>query len=96
MSVDTGITSSTSQVLVLTVRNMEVGLGVTVFLSKTKVNYVDLVTTLANSHQEIVRLDVTVDERLGVDVLDARDELVCQEQNSLQREFAVAEIEQIL
>ena len=77
MSIDTGITCSASQVLVLTVWNMEVGLGVTVLLGKTKVDDIDLVATLANPHQEVVGLDITVDERLGVDVLDTRDELIC-------------------
>ena len=31
-----------------------------------------------------------------MDVLDTRDELICQEQDSLQRELPVAEVEQIL
>lgn len=96
VSVDTGITGSTSQVLVLTVRDMEVSLGVTVLLGETKVDHVDLIATFANAHQKVVRLDITVDEGLGVDVLDARNELVCQEKNSLQGEFAVAEVEEIL
>lgn len=37
-----------------------------------------------------------MDERLGVDVLDARDELVGEQQDSLQGELAVAEVEEIL
>lgn len=37
-------------------------LGVTVLLGQTKVDNVDLVTTLANAHEEVVGLDVTVDE----------------------------------
>lgn len=96
MSVDGGITSGTRQVLVLSVWDVEVRLRVTVFLRQTKVDDIDLVTTLADAHQEIVRLDITVNERLGVDVLDARNELVGQKQDSLQGEFAVAEVEEIL
>lgn len=96
VSVDTGITSGTSEVLVLTVGDVEVGLGVTVFLGQTKVNDIDLVSTLANTHQEIVGLDITVDEGFGMDVLDARYELVGQEKHGLQREFAVTEVEKIL
>jgi hypothetical protein len=96
MSVDTGVASGTSQVLVLTVWNMEMSLGVTVFLRKTEVDNVDLVTTLPNAHQEVVRFDVTVDEGLGMDVLDARDQLIREEKDSLQGEFAVAEVEEIL
>jgi hypothetical protein len=75
---------------------MEVGLGVAVLLSKTEIDDIDLVATLSDAHEEVVRLDVAVDERLGVDVLDAGDELVGQEKNSLQRELAVAEVEQVL
>ena len=73
MGVDGGVTSGTSQVLVLSVGNVEVGLRVPVLLGETKIDDIDLVAALADSHQEVVRLDVTVDEVTGVDVLDARD-----------------------
>ena len=96
MGVDTSVSCSTRQVLVLTVWDMEVGLRVTVLLSKTKVDNVDLVATLANAHQEIVWLDITMDEGLGVDVLDPGDELIREQQHRLQREFAVAEVEEVL
>lgn len=96
MGVDTGITGSTSQVLIFTVRDVEVSLRVAVLLGETKVDHIDLVSTLANSHEEVVGLDITVDEGLGMDVLDAGDELVSQEEDSLQRKFTVAEVEQIL
>lgn len=75
---------------------MEVRLGVTVLLGKTKVDHVDLVSTLADAHQEVVGLDVAVNERLGVDVLDAGDELVRQQKDGLERELPVAEVEEIL
>ena len=96
MSVDTGITGGTSQVLVLTVRNVEVSLGVAVLLGETKVDDIDLVSALANAHEEVVGLDITVDKRLCVDVLDAGDELVGKQQDRLERELAVAEVEEIL
>lgn len=50
VSVDTGITGSSSKVLVLTIGNVEVSLGVTVFLCKTEINYVDLIATLTDTH----------------------------------------------
>lgn len=84
MSVNRGITSSTRQVLVLTVRNVEVSLWVTVLLGQTEINDIDLVATLANAHQEVVRLDITVDEGFGVDVLNAGDELIGEEEDGLQ------------
>jgi len=96
VGVDRSITGGTSQVLVLTVWDVEVSLWVTVLLGQTEINDIDLVTTLTNAHQEVVGLDITVDEGLGVDVLDAGDELIGQEENGLQGELAVAEVEEIL
>jgi len=75
---------------------MEVGLGVTVFLSQTKINDVDLISTLANAHQKVVGLDITVDERFGVNVLNTRNKLIGKKQDRLQREFPIAEVEQVL
>jgi hypothetical protein len=75
---------------------VEVSLWVTVLLGQTEINDIDLVATLANTHQEVVRLDITVDEGLGVDVLNARDELIGKEEDGLQGELAVAEVEEIL
>jgi hypothetical protein len=96
VGVNGGITSSTGQVLVLTVWDMEVRLGVTVLLGQTEVNDVDLVAALADTHEEVVRLDITVDEGFGVDVLNARDELIGEEENGFQGELAIAEVEKIL
>lgn len=96
MGVDGGITGSTSQVLVLTVRDVEVSLGVPVLLGETKVDDIHLIAPLTNAHQEVVGLDISVDERLGVDVLDTGDELVGKEKDGLERELAVAEVEEIL
>lgn len=96
MGVDGGITSGTSQVLVLTVWDVEVSLWVSVLLGQTEINYIDLVATLTNTHEEVVRLDITMNEGLGVNVLDAGDELIGQEQDGLQGELAVAEVEEIL
>ena len=76
MSVDAGITCSSRQVLILTVWNMEVSLRVPIFLGQSEINHVDLVSTLSNAHEEIVRLNITVDEGLGMNVLNTRDELI--------------------
>lgn len=95
MGVDGGITGSASQVLVLSVWDVEVGLGITVLLGKTKIDNVDLVSTLPNAHKEVVGLDISVNERLGVDVLNTRNELISKEKDSLQGKFAVAEVEEV-
>lgn len=70
-------------------------LWVSVLLGQTKINNIDLISSLANAHQEVVWLDITVDEALCVDVLDSADELVCQKKDGLQGEFSVAEVEEI-
>ena len=95
MRVDTGVPSRSCQVLVFAVWNVEMRLRVAVFLCKTEIDYIDLVAAFTNTHQEVVWFDITMDEGFGVDVLDARDKLVGKKQDSLQGEFAVAEIEEI-
>lgn len=76
MSVDGSITGSSRQVLVLTVWDVEVRLWVTVLLCQSEVDDIDLISTLPNSHQEVVRLDITMNERFGVNVLDTGNELI--------------------
>ena len=73
MGVDGGVTSGTCEVLVLSVGNVKMGLRVSVLLGETKVDDIDLVAALPNTHQEVIRLDVTVDEVARVDVLDSGD-----------------------
>jgi hypothetical protein len=96
MGIDTSITSRAGQILVLAVRDVKVSLGVTVFLGETEIDDVDLIASLSDAHEKVIRLDVPMNERLGMDVLNPRDELICEEQHSLEREFAVAKVEKIL
>ena len=70
MSVDASISGRAGQVLVLPVGDVKVSLGVAVLLGETEVDDVDLVAALANTHQEVVGFDITVDEVAGVDVLN--------------------------
>ena len=49
---------STCQVLVLSGRYVEVGLGVTESLDRTKVDHIDLFTMLSNAHHKVIWLDV--------------------------------------
>lgn len=95
MGVDAGIAGSTSQVLVLSIRDVEMRFRVTILLGKTEVDDIDLITPLADAHEEVVRLDVSVDEGLGMDVLNTRDELIGEKEDRLQRELAVAEVEEV-
>lgn len=96
MGVNGSVTSGSGKVLVLPVRDVEVRLGVAVLLGQTEVDDVDLVSTLANAHEEVVGLDITVNEGLGVDVLDTRNQLVGEQEDGLERELSVAEVEEVL
>ena len=62
--VDACVACSASQVLVLPVGDVLVGACVTVLLCQPKVNDVDKVALLPETHEEVVRLYVTVDEVL--------------------------------
>lgn len=73
MRVDRRITSSASQVLVLTIRDVQVSLRVAIFLGQTEIDDVDLIATFTNTHQEVVGLDVTMDEVSGVNVFHSGD-----------------------
>ena len=96
MGVDGSVPSSTSQVLVLPVRNMQVSLGVSVFLGETEINHIDLIASFADTHEEIVGLDISVDKVSRVNVFDSRNELIGEKKDSLESELSVTEVEQIL
>jgi hypothetical protein len=65
------ITCRSRQILILSVRDMKVGLGIAILLGKTKVDGIDLITTFSNTHQEVVRLDVTMNEIFRMDIFNA-------------------------
>ncbi len=52
---------------------MLAGLGVTEFFGESKVDAVDQVGLFAKTNQEVVWLDITVNEVLGVNVLNTTD-----------------------
>ena len=71
MGVDAGVSGRASERLVLPVRDVLVGASVAILLGQPKVNDVDQIPLLPQAHQEVVRLHVTVDEVLGVNVLQS-------------------------
>lgn len=73
MCVDRGVACSASQVLVLAVGDVLVCASITIFLCQAEVDDVHQVALLAQSHQEVIRLHISVDEVLGVNVLNATD-----------------------
>lgn len=62
MSVDTSVSSSSSQVLVLSVRNVKMSLWISVLLCQSEINYVYLISTFTDSHQEVIRFNITMNE----------------------------------
>jgi len=72
------------------------GSVVSVLLGQPEVDEEQLVTVTADSHQEVVWLDVSVDEVFIMHVLDSADHLVSEHENSLHCKSSGAEVEEIL
>lgn len=71
MCIDAHISSSSSQTLVFSVRDVFLGLWVYVFFCQTKVYDVDGVLPFGarSAHQEVLRLHVSIDQASCVDKL---------------------------
>lgn len=97
MGVDAHVTSSTRQALPLAVGDVLLGLGVAPKLRHTKVNHMNNISGAGawEADKEVVGFNVTVDEVLFVDRLDARNHLAGGKADCLERETATAHVEQI-
>jgi hypothetical protein len=73
MGVDGCVPRRSGQVLIFPVRDVKMGFRVPEFLRETEIDDVDLITTFADSHEEVVGLDVPVNEVSRMDVLDTGD-----------------------
>lgn len=73
MGVDGGIAGGAGEVLILTVGDVLVCSGITVFLGQAEVDDVDQVALLTEPHQKVIGLYISVDEVLGVDVFNPTD-----------------------
>lgn len=73
MSVDGSVASCARQVFILPVGDVLVCSGIPVLLGQAEVNDVDQVALFAQTHQKVVRLHVSMDEVLGVDVFNSAD-----------------------
>ena len=73
MGVDGRVSRCAGEVLVLPIWDVQVGLRVPKLLREAEIDDVDLVSTLSNTHQEVIGLDITVNEVARMDVLDAGD-----------------------
>jgi len=69
---------------------------VPILLGQSEVDEEQLVTVTADSHEEVVWFNVSVDEVFVVDILDSADHLICKHEDSLHGESSRAEVEEIL
>ena len=59
-------------------------------LGEAKVNQMHIVASWANTNQEIVWLDITMNEATLVDKLNSLDQLISKEQHSFKRKLLTA------
>ena len=90
VGVDGGIARGSCQILAIAVRDMLASLRVTEPLGQTEINNVYVVLLLANSNEEVVRLDITMEEVPRMDELDSLEHLIGQHKHCFQGEFAFA------
>jgi hypothetical protein len=83
MSVYGGIPGCSSQVFTLLVRNV-LPVSLDVPFGQPKVNQKYFVSSFVESHTEIVRLNVSMDEVPVVDILNSGDHLIDQHEYSLE------------
>jgi len=62
MRINGSIPSCASQILAVTIRNMLASLGVPEALGKTEINNIDVVLLFADSDEEIVGFDISMQE----------------------------------
>lgn len=94
---ETRVTGCTSEMAILTVRDVMVCVGVEITLGETVVDDVDEVgRSFSHTNDKVVRFDITMNEVTVMDVLHTSDHLDCQHVDSLLGEFSVAKVEQIL
>ena len=65
------------------------------FRGEAQIRHINQIPLLPHTHQEILRLDVSMDDALGMDIFETVEELVDEHQRSLEREFATAEVEKV-
>lgn len=65
------------------------------FRGEAQIRHINQIPLLPHTHQEILRLDVSMNDALGMDIFETVKELVDEHQHSLERDFATAEVEKV-
>lgn len=90
MSVQTGVSRSSSQTFAVLIWNVLASARVPVPLGQPKVNDIGVMLPLAYSHQEVVRFYVSVQVKARVNVLDSLDHLIGEHEYSFEAKFSTA------
>ncbi len=62
MCVHTSIASSACEVFIISIRNMLVGLWVTITLGQSEIDRMDETRSFIDTNEEVVRLNISMDE----------------------------------
>ncbi len=68
MGIDTSISGSSCEILVFSVCDVLVRACISILLSQAKVNNVNKISFLPKTHQEVVRLYISVNEVFRMDI----------------------------
>lgn len=84
------------KILILPIGYMLQRLGIPILLRQPKINNIDDIRFLSEPQQEVLRLNIPVNIRLRVHILDPLDQLVGDHKHRLHRELLAAQAEKIL
>ena len=76
MTVDAGKTWRANEMCILGTSHVCLHLSISAFRSQAQVGHINLIPVLLYTHQKVLRLDVSMNDALGMDVLQTTDELV--------------------
>lgn len=79
MSVNGGVSGSTREVFILSVRDVKMGSWISVLLGETEIDHINLRATTTDTHQEVVRFYISVYKTSSVDVFYSANKLIGQQ-----------------
>ena len=93
MAVDAGKIRCAKQKRMKGTASIDFPLRRTAFYCETQIGHIDDVSLSTNTHQAVLRLDISVNDPTGMDILEKTDELVGEHQDGFEREFTATETE---
>ena len=89
MCIDTNITHHTDY-------EIAVPFPIIDFFSQPNISHIDLVSLFAITHQQIIRLNISVNKAFKINKLNTRNELIREHKHRLKRELPTPVIKKIL